>query len=737
LRAFVRWGVAALVAAPLIKHGRFTAILSVQSAQPRRWSAAEVTVVEEAAGRTWEALERARVEARLLATQAQQAFLLALGDRLRRHETAPDVLREAVEMLGRHLGVGRVGYAEMDMEADLLSIDIDWVDGQLPSIVGRYPLMSFGHDNMAALARGETVQIADVDQSPLVGADNRAAFDAMGIRSAITVPLVKRDRLIAVLSVQHCAPREWTDAEVRLVEDVAERTRSTVERATAEAALRQSEGRLRFALEGAQLGTWDYDLKTLKLWWSPRTCEIFGIPYADQIPDALRYSFVHPDDRDRYLRDVDEAVFAGRPFSIEYRIIRPDGEVRWVVLRGRCTNDEHGAPARASGITIDTTDRNRAEAEVARAREALHQSEKLTALGSLLAGVAHELNNPLAVVVAYSAMLEEEASGTALAADAAKIRGAVERCGKIVQTFLAMARQRPPERREVDVSAVIRAALELADYGLRTAGVEVVADLAPDLSGTEADESQLQQVFANLFVNAQQAMLEKQGDRRLTITTGVDESGMIRVTVSDTGLGIATEAQRRIFEPFFTTKPQGSGTGIGLSFSQGVVEAHGGRLELVRSTSEGSTFAVTLAPIGGLRGDEQPCRREEAIAARRPSSALVVDDEPDLLDAITAILQRDGYEVLTALSGAAAKDILVERDIDLLLSDLRMPGLDGPGLFAWVKVERPALAQRTAFLTGDTLGAEAVRFLTRAGRPFIEKPFSPNAVRSLLAELAA
>jgi PAS domain S-box-containing protein len=736
LEAFSRWGVAALVAVPLIRHDRFRAILSIQSARPRCWSAGDVALMEQAAERTWEALERARVEARLLSTQAQQTFLLGLGDRLRSHEDATAILREAVQMLGQHLAVDRVGYAEMDMEADTLTVDVDWVGRNLQSIVGRYPLMSFGQDNIDALANGKTVCIADVDLSPIVGPDNRSAFDAMGIRSAITVPLVKRDRLIAVLSVQHGLPRDWTEAEVRLVEEVADRTWSTVERATAENALRKSEERLRIALEGAELGTWDYDLVTLDGWWSPRTCEIFGIPYQDVIPAELRFTFIHPDDRERYLREVDEAVFAGEPFSIEYRIVRPDGEVRWVVLRGLVTNDGEGKPVRATGITIDTTERNRTEAELARSREALHQSEKLTALGSLLAGVAHELNNPLAVVVAHAALLEEEAVGTTQAADAIRIRRAAERCAKIVQTFLAMARQQPPERRPLDIAAVLRAALELAGYGLRTSGIEVVTAFQSDLPLVEGDESQLQQVFANLIVNAQQAMLEPQRPRRLTVSAAIDASGMIRIELTDTGTGIAPGAERRIFEPYFTTKAVGAGTGVGLSFSLGVVEAHGGRLELVRSSPEGSTFAVTLNSSGRSSLSQKPEDRAGPPAAKT-ATVLVVDDEPDLLDALAAILRSSGYAVVTAASGEEAKRVLAEHEVRLVLSDLRMPDLDGPGLFGWLKTEHPQLAERTAFLTGDTLGADAVRFLTKAGRPFLEKPFSPAAVRQLIAELVA
>jgi PAS domain S-box-containing protein len=859
--AFAHWGVGALVAVPLIKVGRFTAILSVQSAHPRIWSALELRTIEEVAQRTWEALERARAEAALRATQDRQAFLLALGDRLRRHTDAAAVLKDSVDMLGRHLATDRVGYAETDMAADSLSVDVDWTNGRLESIVGSYSLTSFGRHNVAALARGETVRIDDSVTSPLLDDDSRPAFAAMGIRSAVTVPLVRQERLVALLSVHHAAPREWTDAELQLVEEVAERTWAILERARAEEALRKSEERLRIAIEGAELGTWDYDLLTMEGWWSPRTCAIYGVPYVDVIPPDLRFGLVHPDDVERYLHEVDEAVYAGRPFSIEYRIVRPDGQVRWVVLRGTVTSDAAGVPARATGIAldvterreveerlresqallaafmenapigmylkdtdgryvlvnpemakvlgvsvdealgrtarevlgdeeaeriaaeekrafaegtaqvrdqffpersdhssaqlirfpvslggrppriggfaIDTTERFRAEAELARSREALHQSEKLTALGSLLAGVAHELNNPLAVVVAHAMMLEEEAEGTSHADDARKIRRAAERCAKIVSTFLAMARQKAPERSAVDVNVVARAALDLAGYGLRTAGVEVTTDFAADLPRLMADEDQLHQVLANLVVNAQQALLETTGPRRLTLRTRKGMQDTVEVEIADTGPGIPLDVQRRIFEPFYTTKPQGAGTGLGLSFSMGVAQAHGGRLELAESLPSGTTFRLTLpahepeASQGGAAG---------AVAAPAPlasAAALVVDDEPDLTDALAIMLRREGYDVTTASSGREAQALLTAREFDLILSDLRMPDIDGPALYGWLQRERPRLADRVGFITGDTLGAEAVRFLTRAGRPFVEKPFTQVSVQRLLAELVA
>jgi CheY-like chemotaxis protein len=209
----------------------------------------------------------------------------------------------------------------------------------------------------------------------------------------------------------------------------------------------------------------------------------------------------------------------------------------------------------------------------------------------------------------------------------------------------------------------------------------------------------------------------------------------LEIDVLDNGPGVPPELQRRIFEPFFTTKPQGSGTGIGLSFSMGVVEAHGGALSLADTSPEGSCFRLQL-PIEPKASMTEP---EQALAltdAAPRGAAVVVDDEADLADALARMLRAEGYEVTTAASGREARALLANRDVDLIVSDIRMPEMDGPALFAWLQSERPELAARVAFVTGDTLGVDAVRFLARSGRPVMEKPFTRASVKRLLAEHA-
>jgi signal transduction histidine kinase/ActR/RegA family two-component response regulator len=383
--------------------------------------------------------------------------------------------------------------------------------------------------------------------------------------------------------------------------------------------------------------------------------------------------------------------------------------------------------------TWETLERARVEEELARSREALFQAEKLNALGTLLAGVSHELNNPLSIIVAQSELLAQDTEGTAFATRVAKIRNAAERSARIVQTFLAMARQKQPDRRIIDLNDIVRAAVEIAGYATRARHIAVDLDLAP-LPPLRADGDQLHQVIVNLLINAQQAMEGVSGARCLRIVTRLRDAQTITIDLSDTGPGVTPALRGRIFEPFFSTKPALAGTGMGLSFSQGIVEAHGGSLELIASTV-GACFRITL-PIaydGTVVPVAETALTSDTLLERR---ALLIDDEPEVAEALADILARLGYRCSHADSGPAARALLEHDGFDLILSDLRMAEEDGMQLFRWLEGARPDLTNAVAFVTGDTLNAAAAAFLGESGRPFIEKPFTIEAI-ARLAQIVA
>jgi two-component system NtrC family sensor kinase len=352
-------------------------------------------------------------------------------------------------------------------------------------------------------------------------------------------------------------------------------------------------------------------------------------------------------------------------------------------------------------------------------------------MGQLLAGVAHELNNPLAVVMGRAELLARQLGGGPLGASAEKLTAAAERCARIVKNFLALARQHEPERSLVHVNSVVGEAVELVIYPLRSDGVQLTLDLAPNLPPIWADPHQLHQVLVNLVTNAHHAMRDVPPPRQLTITTAVDHRReRVVLQVADNGPGVPVEIRAKIFDPFFTTKPVGQGTGLGLSLCFSIIESHRGSIAVEEAPGGGARFVIELPlePRGELGHVEQPAHPEPLI---RDKTILVVDDEAEIADVLGQILGVDGHTVDLAPNGVAALQRLAERTYDLVVSDLRMPEMDGPTLFGEVKRRYPALSTRFVFLTGDALGA-AMEFVTQSGAPTLSKPFAAADVRGVV-----
>jgi signal transduction histidine kinase/ActR/RegA family two-component response regulator len=714
------------------------------------------------------------------APEPYQAFLLRLGDRIREESDAEQILALASEAVGRELGVDRVVYANIDMAAGVMRVSRDWRSDGTSVPAHHFPMSVYSNDYVERHSRGEPILSCEVCNDPQVDAILAERFVAAGVHAFLSIPLVKNGTLRAVMAAQQFHSRLWTEAEIRLLDEVADRTWTSVERARAQQELAEAEHRQRFLLTmsdrlrgesdpgrilaltaetlGEYLGVRDVVYREV----GEGNCQIGVSAGWSREPERLReepwpISEIGEDILATYRRggtmvyrdapnDADLSPVFRERFAtmgvcacITVPVIGAGGLTALLSVRSatprQWTEAEVHLVEAVAERSWEALERARAGAELTRSREALHQAEKLSALGSLLAGVSHELNNPLTIVTTQASLLEEETQGTPVAARAEKVRRAAERCSRIVQTFLAMARQKRPERRSVDAVEVARAALELTDYSLRTAGVEVRFEAAAALPPLSADPDQLHQVLVNLIVNAQHALQDHVGARRLTIrVSGGTVPGEVCIEVADNGPGIPDALRRRIFEPFFTTKPQGVGTGVGLSFSLGLIEAHGGRLELVEVPEGGACFRITLsaAPIEeSVAAEAAPIR----VVTASQGSALVVDDEPEVAEVLGLFAERAGYAVETAGNGAEAKALLASRDFDVILSDLRMPQLDGPALHDWIAAQKPHLLGRIGFVTGDTLGQTAAGFIARTGCPVLEKPFTGKAVRALLEQL--
>lgn len=379
----------------------------------------------------------------------------------------------------------------------------------------------------------------------------------------------------------------------------------------------------------------------------------------------------------------------------------------------------------------DITERVSTAEELDRRRKAAFQNEKLSALGELLAGVAHELNNPLSIISGYAQVLAEQIDDAEQADQIGRIASAAERSAKIVKTFLAMARQKPVRMEPIDIAEVVEGALDVAAYGLRSSGALIIVRCPPEIPMVSADPDQLIQVLSNLIVNAEHALANKVQGATLRIEAKA-QGDSVHLRVSDNGEGMTKDVIARIFEPFFTTKDVGIGTGFGLSFCHRIIDAHGGALSVESQPGEGSCFTIALPAVDSASVVERGYSGGQTHSLR----ILVVDDEPDVAKLLQVILQQQDHRVVCAFGPAEALDLAESESFDIVLSDMKMPKMTGDELY-WQLVSRnPNLKHKVGFITGDSLSQKVREFLEDGERPFIEKPIQNDDLMHLVAKLA-
>jgi two-component system NtrC family sensor kinase len=362
----------------------------------------------------------------------------------------------------------------------------------------------------------------------------------------------------------------------------------------------------------------------------------------------------------------------------------------------------------------------------------LLQSEKMALMGQIVAGIAHELNNPLTIVIGNIQLMLMRERNEKSVESLSRIQDGAERASKIVKNLLTFARQETPERKLVSVNSIITKSIELRSYELRVSNIEVSTELHEDLPETMADPHQLQQVFLNLIVNAEHAMIEAHSKGLLRITTRRDEDKIL-VFLSDDGPGIPNENLHRIFEPFFTTKAVGKGTGLGLSICQGIIVEHGGTIEVESTVGRGTTFVIELpiqkwvpqAPVASV-----PVRTHVASKRR----ILVVEDEIQIRQLLQDILKSLGHQVEVAGNGRIALGMIEQRNYDLILSDVKMPEMSGAEFYAAIKRKGAALERRIVFVTGDLMNPETLQFVESTGRPWLGKPFDIDSITKTISE---
>src|SRR6266545_1854245 len=382
------------------------------------------------------------------------------------------------------------------------------------------------------------------------------------------------------------------------------------------------------------------------------------------------------------------------------------------------------------------------QSEKRRLHDQLLQSEKMSAIGQLIAGVAHDLNNPLASVVGFSDLLGEAADvPPRLAEPLAMIRQEAERASAIVRNLLSFARRQEGERQLQSIRPILESTHQLLKNQLLAARIELTLEFEPGLPEVEVHANQIKQVLVNIINNAAQAIISTratEGGGKIQIVTKCEPDGL-SVHISDTGPGIPEAVAQRVFEPFFSTKSEGEGTGLGLSICLGIVKEHGGNISVEpggAGSGRGATFTVELPT--GVRPELRPLAAGAETQAVPPERlehlrVLVVDDEPHILHYMQVTLESWGHEVVLARDGSQALKRALMQPFDLIICDLRMPRLGGREMFHTLARMHPTVADRIIFATGDTVRGDTLQFLEELGRPFLQKPFKLDALRRVLA----
>ena len=681
-----------LLSVPIVVDGVFWGALGFDDCwKERSWDAMEVDLLKSATALIAEAIGRSQAEQRL---------------------------RERDSQLVEAQRIAHVGSWVLDFTSNRVS----WSEEGL---------RIFGLDiGEGGWSHGENLERIHPDDRELV-----ARFDAeareQGGPFEVEYRIVRENGEVRTVCERADTVCDDSGRPVRLIGTV----RDVTELKVAELRLRESEERYALAARGAGVGLWDWDVATGKAYFSSRLHEIFGV--ADgALGSSISGLFDRflAADRDALQRYLDEQFLRQRQkLQFEIRANPTKSGLTWLLIRGVILYSD-GRPSRLVGSILDISEHKRVQDEVVRQREALFQNEKMAMLGSLLAGVAHELNNPLSVIIGQIALLQETARDPGLIKRAERIRRASERCAKIVRSFLAMARQRHAERVAVPVSGVIETAVELLAFQLRAADIQIEYNLAPDPPPVLADPDQIHQVLTNLLDNARQALITVPEPRQIVIASRLDsDDGQIQISISDNGPGIPATVRKRVFEPFFTTKSAGEGTGIGLSLCSSIVRAHGGQIGVADRPGGGTTFTFSLPLVPSTL---MPASREEDKRSSAALRVLVIDDEPEIVDTLQEILSAEGHHVDVEADGWEGLDRALNADYDVILSDLRMPSLDGIGLYRALSRKRPEVVRKLAFITGDTLASEIQSFIAETQSVCLEKPFLPTDVLSLVGQIA-
>ena len=501
--------------------------------------------------------------------------------------------------------------------------------------------------------------------------------------------------------------------------------------------LREQKEQTDFAMTAARIGVSYRDLGSSWVVVSTSLARLLGLPNdpGGMSQDEI-YERTHPEDRARVRGAVEKAIRERSDFNLAFRMVLPEGLVRWFQFDGRVALDDQGEPSRVVGVLADITDRRSLEMQ-------FRQAQKMEAVGQLAGGVAHDFNNLLTAIIGYARFALERATDAGLRHDIEEIAKASGRAAALTKQLLSFSRRHVMETVSVDLNHLI---VDMVTMLRRMIGedIELSTSLASGLSGVRADRNQLDQVVLNLVVNARDAT---GGGGAIQIETGTvtfeEEPAVpqglkpgtyVTLTVTDNGCGMSDETRARLFEPFFTTKPRGQGTGLGLATVYGIVMQTGGGIAVESEQGHGATFTVYLPAESAPA--QVPERAAEPQRASGAATVLLVEDEQAVRELVRIILERAGHSVVEAANAEEGETLFeAMHAVDLLVSDVVLPGRSGFELFHRLHAKQPSL--RVLFISGYTDYAMFDETIVERDLAFLEKPFSAEGLVTKIRDVLA
>ena len=684
------------------------------------------------------------MEAALRSSEARHALLLRLGDTLRPLSDATSVKVAAADAIGRHLGVAAAGYIEVDPDGEMVFAAGEYNDGRVGSLTGWYRLSNFG-EIADAVRRAEDVYVDDFEQDAPAGSGALGVANAIGMRAAAALPLMKRGTLVAFLYAVDRGPRRWSSDDRTILRDVAERTWTAVERAKAEATVRETEARLQSALDASNMGTFVWHAQEDRTEADLRMLRLFGLPPDGAVNLRIALStLIHVDDRERYALAVGRALDAEGAGTLreDIRVVYSDGTLHWLAVNAQAVFE--GSPRRAVrlvGTITDITARKSTEQALRESEERLKESDRRK--DEFLAMLAHELRNPLAPIRTGLELMRIAGDTT----DVERVRAVMERqvghMVRLIDDLLDVSRitsgKIELQRRLTPLAELVDGAVEANRAAASAADVQLTVQMPREPCLLDVDPTRVVQVFSNLLHNA--VKFTPSGGRievsaRCTAPTEGSPLGDVVVEVADTGIGISSEMLPRVFDLFTQGRQAGHtqpGLGIGLAVARQLIDMHGGHIEAVsEGASRGSTFVVRL-PIASREAPAEAADRGQAVE-RLKKRVLIVEDNEDVADMLAMLVEELGGETRVARDGYAGVRSVAEFRPDVVLLDIGLPGMDGYETCRRIRLEAAGRDAVVVALTGWGQEQDKQRALAGGFDAHLTKPADPAALERILAD---